>query len=293
MIKSMTAFGSAEMVFDGVAVFVEIRSYNSRFLDIVLNMPVEMRPFEEKIRQFISSRVGRGRVEARLRIEDETGERDAFEIDMGRAGNYRNAIAKLKDELNMDVSVSLEFLAGSGRILRPVENVKNADTTWDRVEQCLIQAMDSLDEMRGKEGLMIAADLSKRLDEIETSIRQIENASENMLLVYQERLKGRMEELTRGMADIDPDRIAQEAAFLADKSDVSEEIVRAKSHIDQFRVIQHSGEPAGRKMNFLLQELGREVNTIGSKTLKAEVAHMVVDVKSELEKIREQVQNVE
>jgi uncharacterized protein (TIGR00255 family) len=164
---------------------------------------------------------------------------------------------------------------------------------WDKIERCLIEATNGLDDMRKKEGQMIATDLSKRLDDIETTIKQIEKTSENLLPAYQERLKGRIEELTRGIVEIDLDRIAQEAAFLADKSDISEEIVRAKSHIHQFRMIQDSKEPAGRKMNFLLQEMGREINTIGSKTGKAEVAHMVVDVKSELEKMREQVQNIE
>jgi len=232
-------------------------------------------------------------VEVRLRIEDGTDGKNAFELDMGRAKYYRDAIAKLKDELNMDVTVSMEFLSGSGRILRPVENAKDVDMMWDLIEKCLIEAMNSLDEMRKKEGLMIEKDLSKRLDDIETSIKQIEKISENMLEVYQERLKGRMEELTKGMVEINMDRIAQEAAFLADKSDISEEIVRAESHIDQFRLIQDSEEPAGRKLNFLLQEMGREINTIGSKTGKAEAAHMVVNVKSELEKMREQVQNIE
>ena len=293
MIKSMTAFGSAEMVFDGFSVSVEIRSYNSRYLDIVLNVPYEIRQFEEKIRQLISSRVSRGRVELRMRIEDEADDRDAFELDMGRARNYRNAIEKLKEEMNMNVTVSMEFLTGSGRIFKPVENEKDADAIWERIENCLIEAVDSLNGMRQKEGTTIGKDLSKRLDDIETFIRQIEKASENILLVYQDRLKSRIEELTKGLIEIDLDRITQEAAFLADKSDISEEIVRALSHIEQFRKIQHSEELSGRKMNFLLQELGREINTIGSKTGKAEVAHMVVDVKSELEKMREQVQNVE
>jgi len=293
MMKSMTAFGSAEMVFDGCSVSMEIRSYNSRYLDIVLNVPYEIRQFEEKIRQLISSRVNRGRVELRVRIEDEADDRDAFELDMGRARNYRNAIEKLKEEMNMNVTVSMEFLTGSGRIFKPVENEKDADAAWERIERCLIEAVDSLNGMRQKEGTTMAEDLSKRLDDIETFIRQIEKASENILLVYQERLKGRIEELTKGLIELDLDKITQEAAFLADKSDISEEIVRALSHIEQFQKIQHSDEPSGRKMNFLLQELGREINTIGSKTGKAEVAHMVVDVKSELEKMREQVQNIE
>lgn len=293
MIKSMTAFGNAEMIFDGCLISVEIRSYNSRYLDFSLNVPYEIRKFEEKIRKLISGKVNRGRVELKLRIDDQDNGDNVFELDMNRAESYNSALEKLKEETGLDVTVSMEFLTGSGRVIKPIENEKDADTLWGRIESCLIEAMDSLDQMRQKEGDMIALDLSARLDNIETAVNEIEKTSENLLPVYQERLKARIEELAKGVVAVDSDRIAQEAAFLAEKSDISEEIVRAKSHIEQFRTIQGSDEPAGRKINFLLQELGREVNTIGSKTGKTNVAHQVVDIKSELEKLREQIQNVE
>jgi uncharacterized protein (TIGR00255 family) len=293
MIKSMTAFGNAEMIFEGCLISIEIRSYNSRYLDLSLNMPYEIRKFEEKIRQLLSGKVNRGRVELKLRIDEQGNDTDAFELDIRRAENYSNALAKLKEEIGLNATVSMEFLTGSGRVLKPIENEKDSDTMWQHIESCLIEALDSLNEMRQKEGDIIAKDLSTHLDDIEAAINEIEKTSENLLPVYQERLKGRIEELTKGVIEIDSDRIAQEAAFLAEKSDISEEIVRARSHIEQFRTIQRSDEPAGSKINFLLHELGREVNTIGSKTGKADVAHQVVDIKSELEKLREQIQNVE
>jgi len=293
MIKSMTAFGSAELTFEVCTLSAEIRSYNSRYLDMILNIPYETRQFEEQIRQLISARVNRGRIEVRLRVEDDTEESGAFELDIDRARKYREAIDRLKDELNMDVSVSIEFLAGAGRIFKPVEQEKDPENLWDRIKACLVKAIDSLEDMRRKEGDTIATDLSMRLDMIESTVQQIAEISENLMPVYQEKLKSRIEELTKGIIDIDMDRVAEEAAYLADKSDISEEIVRAQSHIEQFRLIQHADEPGGRKLNFLMQEIGREINTIGSKTGKADVAHMVVTVKSELEKMREQIQNVE
>jgi len=147
--------------------------------------------------------------------------------------------------------------------------------------------------MRKTEGDFIAGDFIKRLDYIEKAMAEIEEKSGSLLPYYQERLKERISALTRGIVDIDPGRISQEAAMLADRSDISEEIVRAKSHIGQFRAITDAEEPSGRKLNFLLQEFNREFNTMGSKTGNADVSHIIVNVKSELEKIREQVQNVE
>jgi uncharacterized protein (TIGR00255 family) len=147
--------------------------------------------------------------------------------------------------------------------------------------------------MQKKEGDFMAADLLKRLDYLDDCIGEIENDSDGLLTRYQQRLKERLGALTREMVEIDPGRLAQEAAFLADRSDISEEIVRAKSHVRQFRHIMNSEEPGGRKLNFLLQELHREFNTMGSKIGQADTSHRIVDVKSELEKIREQIQNVE
>jgi uncharacterized protein (TIGR00255 family) len=293
MMISMTAFGSAEMTFDEFTVFVEIRSYNSRYLDISLNIPAGIRQFEDKAKSLISSRMSRGRVEVKVKLEEKKNLSDTFELDMDRARSYSDAILKLKEELDMDITIPVDFLTGAGRILLPTEHTKDADIIWEGIEKCMLKAIDGLEEMRKEEGLTISRDLSMRLDYMETVIGDIKNASKDLLLAYQNKLKGRIEDLTKGMVEIDLDRIAQEAAFLADKSDISEEIVRIESHINQFRGIQNSDEPAGRKINFLLQELGREINTIGSKTGKADVSHMVVDVKSELEKIREQIQNIE
>jgi uncharacterized protein (TIGR00255 family) len=180
-----------------------------------------------------------------------------------------------------------------GGIIKPVETVTEAESIWPVIKGCLTVALDDLETMQKKEGDFIAGDLLKRLDYIEDCIGEIEHDSGELLYHYQQRLRERISALTREIVELDPGRLAQEAAFLADRSDISEEIVRAKSHIQQFRHIMDSEEPGGRKLNFLLQELHREFNTMGSKIGQADTSHRIVDVKSELEKIREQIQNVE
>ena len=195
--------------------------------------------------------------------------------------------------MGLQNDVTVDHLLSVGGMIRPVDMVDDSDRVWQTVKVCLTRALEDLETMRCKEGDFIADDLSARLDFIETCLTEIENNSANLIERYQERLMERITLLTRETVEIDAARLAQEAAFLADRSDISEEIVRAKSHIEQFRHIMHSKEPGGRKLNFLLQELHREFNTMGSKIGDAETAHKVVEVKAELEKLREQIQNVE
>jgi uncharacterized protein (TIGR00255 family) len=185
------------------------------------------------------------------------------------------------------------MVVGAGGIIKPVDKLPNEDGAWSAVKDCICLALDDLEAMRKKEGNFMAEDFRRRLDFINGGLKQIRKNAGDLLVLYQDRLKERISTLTQGMVEIDPARIAQEAAFLADRSDISEEIVRAESHLDHFEQIMDSDEPAGRKLNFLLQELNREFNTMGSKIANAEVAHLIIDIKSELEKIREQAQNVE
>lgn len=293
MINSMTGYARSERIKEGLTVTVDIRSYNSRYLDVVLNILHRYLSLEDKIKSIISDRVERGRVEIKIYIIDDSEEAVAFEVNNIRAAAYYNALMQLKNGLNIDSQVSLDLLAGVGGVIKPVENIRNMEDCWPVVKDCIDEAMGNVVAMRKKEGDFIAGDIIKRLNYIEGVVDKIEMESSGLLSLYQERLKDRISVLTKGMADIDPERIAQEAALLAAKSDISEEIVRIASHIKQFRAIMDSEEPAGRKLNFLLQELNREINTIGSKAGKAQLSYMVVDIKSELEKIREQMQNVE
>ena len=178
-------------------------------------------------------------------------------------------------------------------MLRPAAAAADAERLWPAIEAGLRRALDELEAMRRREGEHLARDLLARLAQVDAALKDIAARSEGLTVLIQQRLKERMALITRGVVEIDPTRLAQEAAFLADRSDISEEIVRAQSHLRQCRDTMDSAEPAGRKLNFLLQELNREFNTMGSKIGDADAAHRVVDVKSQLEKIREQVQNIE
>jgi uncharacterized protein (TIGR00255 family) len=293
MIKSMTGFSSASATAGSLTVAAEIRTYNSRNLDLALRLPAGFADLEDRVRAAIAARLGRGRIETRVQIEDGSESAAPVEVDMARARAVLAALDRLKTELGLEGSASLELLVGAGGILKTVQPKADLDAVWAVLEGCLNQALDGLDAMRTTEGRHLAEDLNGRLDALEAALGEISRQSAGLAALYQERLKDRMAALTQGLVDIDPARIAQEAAFLADRADISEEIVRAASHLKQFRSIMDAAEPGGRKLNFLLQELNREFNTMGSKISNAAAAHVVVEVKTELEKIREQIQNVE
>ncbi|MGA9178203.1 MAG: YicC/YloC family endoribonuclease [Desulfobacterales bacterium] len=293
MMKSMTAYARTEKTADEINVSTEIRSYNSRYLDVSLRIIHGFNILEEKIKALIIEKIARGRIEMSLQINDGSDEAYNFEINIPKAKAYYDRLVQLKDQLGLHSEIAVDLLIREGGVIRSVEIDRDMDAVWPVVRDCVDEALNNLVEMRKKEGEFIALDISGRINRIEESVHLIEKESSDLLFHYQQRLKERIAALTRGMVEIDPERITQEAAFLADKSDISEEIVRVTSHIKQFRTIMNSEEPAGRKLNFLLQELHREFNTMGSKTEKAHVSHTIVEVKSELEKIREQLQNVE
>ena len=289
----MTGFAAAEKTDGEITVSADMRAYNSRHLDIVLRIPPSYMVLEDKMKGLVAERIARGRVEIKIKIKDESEQALAFEIDQPRAKAIHSALGQLKKEFNLGSDISIEHLLNLGGILKPVEPADKPDSLWTTIKDCLIQGLDALEIMRQKEGDFIAGDLSARLDFIEGCLAEIKGDSGALLQQYQERLKERIAVLTRETVEIDPGRLAQEAAFLADRSDISEEIVRAESHVTQFRHIMDAEEPGGRKLNFLLQELNREFNTIGAKIGHAATSHKIVNIKSELEKVREQIQNIE
>jgi uncharacterized protein (TIGR00255 family) len=293
MIKSMTGFASAAATAGGVAVSVEIRTYNSRHLDIALRLPPGYTDLEERARALIAARLTRGRVEAKIHIEDASAALAAVEADLARARAVQAALDRVKAELGLPDPVTLEMLLGAGGILKTAQPEADLAAAGSLLEGVLIQVLEDLDGMRTAEGRALSLDLRTRLDAIEAVLGEISRHGEGLSAVYQERLKDRVAVLTQGWVEIDSARIAQEAALLADRCDISEEIVRAGSHLQQFRAIMGSAEAGGRKLNFLLQELNREFTTMGSKIGNAAAAHEIVAVKTELEKIREQIQNVE
>ena len=290
----MTAFGNAERTGKAGNVTVEIRSFNSRYLDISLRVAHGLLPFEDKVRALISEKVSRGRIEIVIRLHEEEDQTTQFQIDEAKAKAYHDSLVKLKDLLGLeDTPIPLDLIVGEGGIINPVEIEKDYNDSWPVVADCLSEAVSDLDRMRIKEGDSIGRDFRGRIDLLEKNILKIKNESRDLLLHYRQKLNERVSTLTEGIVELDSSRVTQEAAFLADRSDISEEIVRIQSHIEQFRKFVSADASCGRKLNFLVQELNREFNTIGSKTVKADVAHLVVDAKSELEKIREQVQNIE
>jgi uncharacterized protein (TIGR00255 family) len=293
MIKSMTGFAAAEVFAGDISVSIDIRAYNNRHLDIVLRMPSSYLALEEKIKAHINRKIVRGRLEVKVQIKNGSEGTVAFDIDWARAKAMHHALTQLKDGLSLKNDISVDHLLSVGGMIKPVETVDESENIWLTLKECLDRSLADIEIMRGKEGDFIADDLNARLELIETCLAEIKGDSANLIAQYQERLKERIAALTREAIELDPARLVQEVAYLADKSDISEELVRAASHVKQFRNIMRSEEPGGRKLNFLLQELHREFNTIGSKIGHADIAHRVVDVKAELEKIREQIQNVE
>jgi uncharacterized protein (TIGR00255 family) len=293
MIKSMTGYARAETSVENPAVSVELRTYNSRYLDTVLRLPPAYAALEENVKNRIAAAVSRGRIEVRLQVRNTVEAGQIYEVNLERARAVFDALQRLKNALTIETPISIEQITAAGDILQPVEVFADLDREWPVIDACLQRALDQLDAMRRREGDHIAEDIIRRIAFVSDNLQQIKTASADLPATYRDRLRERIAALTNGIVEIDPDRIAQEAAFLADRSDITEEIVRAQSHLKQFLEISAAAEPSGRKLNFLLQELNREFNTIGAKTEKSTVAHRVVDVKSELEKIREQIQNVE
>jgi uncharacterized protein (TIGR00255 family) len=294
MLKSMTGYAFVERRDGELTASAEIRSFNSRHLDIVLRLPAGYAVFEEKIKGIVASGMERGRLELRLGIQDNSETALAYKVDLQRSQAYYEAACQLKDHLKLGAGApSLEHLLGVAGLISPVDNPLDTETHWLITESVVREALTDLDRMRMKEGDFIGQDLSQRLELIEHGIDHIEAHVADLVTQYRDRLLARVEALTQGIVEIDQTRIAQEASILADRSDISEEIVRARSHVQQFRSIMASDGPAGRKLNFLLQEFNREFNTMGAKVGQAELAHVIVDIKSEIEKLREQVQNIE
>jgi uncharacterized protein (TIGR00255 family) len=293
MINSMTGYAAAEKAGEQFVTTVEIRSYNSRHLDIVLRGLQGYNGLEDRVKTIVHERLVRGRIEIRIKVSEPENAAVAFEIDRPKATAFLEAVQQLRDNFDVDGPVSLDLLIGTGGILRPVQTELDLETIRPVLEECLGEALEHLNGMRAREGAYISSDLEGRLDRVNILLDQISSSAEGLLELYQARLKERLAALTHGTVELDPARVTQEAALLADRSDISEEIVRAGSHIAQFRQYMAAPEACGRKLNFLLQELNREFNTMGAKVGKASTAHLIVEAKAEFEKIREQVQNIE
>lgn len=293
MIKSMTAYAKATATAGAITADVTIRSYNSRYLDFAVHLPDTCQAFEEDIKKIVGRLHQRGRMEIRLNLKEDAVESDLFEVDTVRAASYFRALKEIQALLNLDDAPTMDQVLTARNLIQPAKPELDQKILWQAVSGAVETAAQDLDEMRQKEGANLFDDLSRRIDGIEARMKIVREQAAGIPEIYKKRLEDRLANIMSDAKGIDPVRLAQEVAVLADKSDVSEEIVRLHSHIGQFREVMAQTPSQGRKLNFLIQEFNREFNTIGSKAGNADLSHNVVELKSELEKIREQVQNIE
>jgi uncharacterized protein (TIGR00255 family) len=292
MIKSMTGYGRGEWQGEGRRVEVEVKSFNHRYLDISLRLPRRLASLESQVRNCIKQHLSRGRVEFFVQVDNSSLPEQKLELDVALAKDLHSALKSLKEVLEIPGEIRIETMANFKDIFGHKEVEIDLEKEWTFLQGALEGALNGLEKMRSQEGLTLRGDFLCRLQTIEEMIGTIEGKAPGVLRASHDRLAERVRELS-GALSIDEGRLAQEVAYLAERSDITEELVRIRSHLNQFREMLDRPEPMGRKLEFLLQEINREANTIGSKASDAGMAQVIVGLKSELEKMREQVQNVE
>ncbi|MDB4894227.1 MAG: hypothetical protein JWN15_489 [Firmicutes bacterium] len=292
MPRSMTGFGRGDATGAAGRIVVEIKAVNHRFSEVVFRMPRQFGALEEQARKLILAAVSRGRVDVFVTWEAPARAR-GVQVDKELAMAYYSTLNELGKKIGSKSELTLDTLAKLPDVLKVAEGEITPAELWPTFETALVQAIASLVAMREREGLSLAADLTARLGRVEGLRAVVAKVAPQVAEEYRNRLTRRLDELLPPGNAVDPQRLAQEVAIFADRSDISEELQRLGSHIAQFRETLDGGEAVGRKLDFLVQELGREVNTIGSKANDAAITIQVVEAKSELEKIREQVQNLE
>lgn len=293
MIKSMTGFGRAQKVIGTKEITVEIKAVNHRYFEFSARVPRAYSYLEERLKSHVKTLVFRGKVEVSVSVAAIEGETTTeVRINHGLAKSYLQALQSLSEELQVRNDITVSQLARFSDIFSVSRAEEDEEEIWEMVKQTADEAVERFLNMRSAEGEKMEQDLLNRLCSIESWVAQVEEQSPKTLAAYRSRLQTKMAELL-GDNTVDEQRILSEAAIFADKIAVDEETVRLRSHIKQFRDILKSNEPVGRKLDFLVQEFNREANTIGSKAQDVEVAKIVVDIKSEIEKIREQIQNIE
>lgn len=292
MIKSMTGFGRAAGLFQDRPLTVEMRSVNNRYREVLVRLPRQYSSLEDEVKKVVGRRISRGRVEVWIQVNEASDRLKNLKLDLELARTLYGILANLKEELGLDCQVSLSDLLEFREIIRYEEEETDLESFLDGLRPVLVDALDNLVEMRQTEGQAISEDLTGRLDAISGWVDEIESRRTVATEETAARLEARVKALT-GDLELDHGRLLQEVAYLADRSDITEEVVRLRSHLDQLGALVQRGGVVGRRLDFLLQEINREVNTIGAKSGDVSVTNLVVETKAELEKIREQVQNVE
>jgi len=288
----MTGFGAGQARIESEELAVEVRSWNHKFCEVKVRLPRELGPLEAGIIKAVKNRIARGSVEVFVKRQGADEVMGAPTVDLALAREYFAALSSLGSELRLSGEVRVQDIAAQPGVIRLEERQVDLTRAGEGANTALSEALGKLVEMRLAEGEAIEQDLRGRLDTLQSLANEIKAIAPQAVAQYQQRLSERVAELARGVS-IDPQRLAQEVAFYAERSDIAEEVTRLFSHLDQFRNLAQSAEPSGRRMEFLVQEMNREVNTTGSKSQNPEISSRVVAMKAELERIREQVQNVE
>lgn len=292
MTKSMTGYGRACELVDKLNITVEIKSVNARYLEFYPKITKAYSFIEDKLRTYIQSVISRGKVEMSVVIDSLDESDVVVEINQALAAGYYNAVKDLAEKFNLQAGDSVSMLTSHVDIFSVRKAPADEEAVWEAVKSVVVKAVDSFIAMRETEGTRLKQDILSRGDVILDYVSFVEQRSPQTVREYNEKLLTRMRELLQD-AKVDEQRLLTEAAVFADKVAVDEETVRLRSHIAQLHEIFNSEEPVGRKLDFLVQEINREANTIGSKAQDVEIARRVIEIKAEVEKIREQIQNIE
>lgn len=292
MIKSMTGFGRFEGIVGGRTIVVEIKSVNHRFLDFSCRINRGYGFLEEHLKNFISERIARGKVDIYITVSEDENTESVVEVNHSLATGYVKALRELSQKYGIREDISASLLSKYNDVLTVRRSAEDEEQVWYLVKQAVEKAISDLTTMREREGKKLKEDVLSHSTAIISLVELIEERSPKIVEEYREKLLARMKEILQGV-EIDEQRILTEVAIFADKTAVAEETVRLRSHIAQMTGMLEGNEPTGRKLDFIVQEMNREANTIGSKINDAELSHVVVDIKAEIEKIREQIQNIE
>lgn len=293
MIKSMTSFGRAQNEEEANTCFsIEMKSVNHRYLDINIRMPRNMLSLEEKIRNIISKRLSRGKVDVFINYKNYGNNIGKANLNMDLAKEYYECLKQIQKELNIIDDISVTKIARFPEVITLEEPQEDLDKIYEKISPLIESALNLMEEMRIREGEKLKADILSKVQMIKCYVEEIEKAADSIPKNYKKKLEEKLGELLSGV-DIDESRIAQEVAILADKAAIDEEITRLKSHLSQVVNTLDLNEPVGRKLDFIIQEMNREANTIASKSTDISMTNIVIDIKNIIEKIREQVQNIE
>jgi uncharacterized protein (TIGR00255 family) len=290
----MTGFGRGEYQDNEHRLIVEIKAVNHRYNEIVIRMPKNLGPLEDKIRRSVSNTLVRGRIDVFITMDEYGQKKRAVRIDKELAIAYNKALKDLGELFSVAINDNIYQIAKYPDVIKAEEVTEDVLVLWPKLSQAVDVAVSNLMSMRLTEGLNIQQDLALRIADIESYVAAVEKRAPQVLADYREKILGRMQELLATIGE-EPDsgRLLQEAAIFADRTSITEELVRLKSHLTQFRNALKTDDAVGRKLDFIVQEINRETNTIASKANDFTVVNTVVEIKSELEKVREQIQNIE